>query len=1050
MIRRLLIIAAEIVAFLIMALAVLLYWGAHYIDTDEFREEFAQMVQGAVGLPVNLKGELNIALYPSLSLEILDLSIQEPDGFDGGSLVSFERLLVSTRLIPLLSRQISVRSVIVEGMDIHIVRSSKDVFNWQFLADRQASHSPNNNVVERQFDEFSLSELEVIDAKVFYEDQVSQQNYQLSGVSLRTGRIAPGKKIPFSARTNFAWKMGGVSSEIIIKGVVQADAGGIKLDESTIYATVGGDFLPKGANPGEMTAKLVMDSRTNSVSLNALRVRFLGLMAEGEVKSGDLSKELKAGGNIRLHEFKPADIISRYVPSAPVQKVNGLETGAVETDFIVNESGVSLKNLAILLDDLKVRGALEIKGYSNPKFKFELIGGMVDLDRYLPLFRTDTPFIWDDFALPLLGQLHWQGKVKTSGFKVLDITLNDVDVEVSANEAGIQAKGQAAREGQGTLLVDSTIRIGSDSSRSIPTLGGSFKMSTTSATGGFDFLNIGDVSVTGSSQLDVALRIDTMMCPPREESIEILEHVVGSVELRVGDGKGQFLVKKRRHTVAYTGLLAALSFTSNGRAGNDIYAFKVDTDVRLQGKDAIRAASLTISGPLNVNVMTGDISSRGVSTKGTLAGALITELQSRFSVACDIGFDTKVGRADLRSATVRALETTITGNATFTDLKADFKANGSIEIPNANVRRIIYLLSQFAIRTGDPEALKNIGLKTNFTANRDGFHLSEIEGSLDGMGIKGDVVGRGYNPIRFTGSLMGGMLDVDRFIPDSKERKLQAKRAGKEYKSAPVELPFAFLRWLNVNVKVWLEGLKLADITADNVTGNIEAHQGAINVTNVKGIIHGGRLKAGWVGEVGEKSLTTHLKLLVEDMDAGKLLIDMAGRDYVRGQADVDIDLKGEGRTDDDIVENLNGQVRCRVVNGSFKFTGYDVKPTAHDDSNGHGMVATSDPRTRRTVFQKAIGYFVVKQGVFTVDKFRLEAPPLLQSYGSGNFSLPENTINLVIRNDFVAVPSVTMRLQGELSDPEVNIPKAAIVTDTVRNILSLPEKSFKFLRDLF
>ena len=58
--------------------------------------------------------------------------------------------------------------------------------------------------------------------------------------------------------------------------------------------------------------------------------------------------------------------------------------------------------------------------------------------------------------------------------------------------------------------------------------------------------------------------------------------------------------------------------------------------------------------------------------------------------------------------------------------------------------------------------------------------------------------------------------------------------------------------------------------------------------------------------------------------------------------------------------------------------------------------------------------------------------------------------MNISIRNDFVAIPSVTIQMTGKLTDPEINVPKGKMINDTVRNILSLPEKSFKFLRDLF
>lgn len=1049
--KRLLIIFVEIGAFLIMALAAVLFWCSHYIDTEEFRQQFAEVVELEIGQPVSLDGELNIALYPTLSLEILNLEIDGDPEYGVAPLVSFDKLLVSVRLMPLLSRQIEVRSVIVEGMEINIVRAKDDTFNWQSLIDKQLQGASRELGTGSPINGISLSELEVVDATVNYIDDVEVQSYKLSGVGLRTGEIVPGAKIPFTANSSFAWKNGGVTSDFILKGIFTSDDDGIKLKDSTIYATVGGDFLPPGANPGEMTAQVDVDMSKHAISLEGLRIRFMGLLAEGSVRSADLSKELKAVGSVRVHEFKPADIISRYAPKAPVKSVDGLQRGSVVTDFVIDESGFSFNKLKVSLDDLTVLGTLVMKGYGQPVFDFDLQGGMVDLDRYLPLFMTGTPFIWDDFNLPFFGSFRGKGAIKASGFKVLDIPIANVNLNLTADDKSIQANAVAVRTGHGDISAQAEFRIGRQAHSSIPTFGANLKVTTESTSDGFDFLNIKPLKTSGAGKLHATISVADMECPPKVESIGILRYVSGDVSLSMEQGEaGYFKDDASSYSLEYSKAECALKIAPIPADGVSQYGYNVDSSLRLNTGGVLRAASATAVGPLIVDIETGRLQSPGLDMKGTAAGALVTDQQTRFSAAGKVGFDTEKGEVQIDSATIRALETTVKGSARITDLKTSFKANGEIDVPGANVRRIVYLLSKFALRTGDPDALKNISLKANFTANKEGFHLSEMNGSLDGMSIKGNIIGKGYVDTHFVGSLAGGVLDIDRFIPDSEERRLQAERQGKEYKAAAVELPFAFLRWLNVNVKVWLEGLKLVDIRATNVSGNIQAHNGAINVSNVKGIIHGGPLKAGWVGEVSENSLTTHLKLNVENMKAGDLLKDMAGRDYVRGQADVDIDVKSHGRTDDDIILNLDGQVRCRVTNGSFKFTGYDVRATASEDDDSRQLVSSSDPRTRRTVFQKAVAYFAVEKGVFTVDKFRVEAPPLLQSYGKGNFSLPDNTIDLTIRNDFVAVPSVTMHLEGKLSDPEVNIPKAEIVTDTVKNILSLPEKSFQFLRDLF
>jgi AsmA protein len=267
----------------------------------------------------------------------------------------------------------------------------------------------------------------------------------------------------------------------------------------------------------------------------------------------------------------------------------------------------------------------------------------------------------------------------------------------------------------------------------------------------------------------------------------------------------------------------------------------------------------------------------------------------------------------------------------------------------------------------------------------------------------------------------------------------------------PTNLPLEFLRFLKLNGKVLFQEFTLARIRSESLEGFVRANEGDIHLSDVRGRLHGGALKADLEGKAGKDALDLHLLLNVDNMQAGPFMKDMTEREYLRGETDIKADLRSTGRTDDDILANLNGAVSLRVSNGSFKFTGWDRQFVQAKPNRSNQIGADVQRKTDgRTVFRRASSEATVKQGVFTLDKFRLEAPPVLQSYGEGGFSLPANSIDLSIRNDFVAVPSVTLRLTGKLTDPKVSVPTGRIVNDTVLNILSLPKKSFEFLRDLF
>ena len=100
------------------------------------------------------------------------------------------------------------------------------------------------------------------------------------------------------------------------------------------------------------------------------------------------------------------------------------------------------------------------------------------------------------------------------------------------------------------------------------------------------------------------------------------------------------------------------------------------------------------------------------------------------------------------------------------------------------------------------------------------------------------------------------------------------------------------------------------------------------------------------------------------------------------------------------------------------------------------------------TPFNQATARFKVHRGVFQSDDFRLEASNMVVT-GRGSFSLPEETIDFALSASSAVMPDVPVRVRGRLRDPEVDIPPGMLINNTIKEILGLPFKPFKFLKDL-
>jgi len=1045
MIRRLGLLLIELVAACIVLAAAGLYAASEYIDTEEFRQRFTQVVEDMTGQQVVLGGELNIALYPTLSLEVQDLTFMERPEAGIDPLVRFGDLLVSVRLLPLAAHDLQIRTIVVNGMQLNLTRLGDGEYNWQPFPD--LTGSDEGDAASAFFRSVSLDGLEVTNATISYSDDVSGQKMQLSGIDLKTGAIAGKDDIAFTAESHFSWKNGGVESTLTLSGLIAHADGNVLLKDASLYGSFGGPFLPKGADPAEVAAHVQVDLDRRIVELERFRLHFLGLSGEGSVESGDLGQGISGKGQLTIRPFRPVDLVKRYSPKVPVGSVDGLKEGAFTSFVQFDENSVSLTDMALVLDSMTVRGSIAMKDFARPEFSFDLRGDMVDLDRYLPLFYTGTPFVWGDYHLEAFRTFRGSGRVRTDAFKILDTVVNDIRLNVMADGKTIQADAGAVRKGQGSLGGVAKFVLGRDGDAT--TLGMEADLTAESQKSGFEFLHFNRGGLTGPGVLKLSVRLPSMRCPEQERSINILRRATVQGALDLGAGKCSWkMAGGKVVSQSYGSAGVAFNIKPVNSAKTGFFGLNVDGSLRGKGGAPLESFLVTATGPVLLDVDGGRVESSGLDVRAQAAGRLMTVNPDRMTGMGRISFDSSAKTFGAEGAEVRVLETLAKGSVRVDASGKKLKGAGKLEIPLVDLRRIIRLLNQKQYDLADPMALRQVSVNTDYAFSETGFTLSNLHGVLDGMPVNGLVVGQGLTDPVLTVSLNAGKFDLDRYLPSRRKPTLAEIRSGKVEKGPPARLPLDILRALRINGKAEFEEFKLARIRTTDLSGTVKAEKGDLHVSGLKGRIYDGVLTGDLASKVGERSMTVQVKLHVAGMQAAPLMIDLAEREYVRGVTDADVDLMSEGATDDDILANLEGVCQATVNQGSFKFTGFDAQQSSTIKDSGRDTAAT-DPRLRRTSFSRTSASFAVKKGVFTVQNFRLEST-LLTSTGKGWFSLPDNTIDLSVKNDFVAVPGVTINVVGKLTDPEVKVPTGKILDNTVRNILSLPQKSFKFLRDLF
>jgi AsmA protein len=174
-----------LVAVLLLAVAAAAYLAATF-DPNEYKPQIIQLVKDRTQRNLALEGDIKLSFWPSIGAEVAGVSLSEPNS--DRQFAAMERARVSLKLRPLLSRTFVVDDLSIKGLSANIVRTKSGRTNVDDLIGAQDKKQPE---AEQQAVRFDIAEVEIDNATLTYRDEATGANYALSGLTLKTGRVAP-------------------------------------------------------------------------------------------------------------------------------------------------------------------------------------------------------------------------------------------------------------------------------------------------------------------------------------------------------------------------------------------------------------------------------------------------------------------------------------------------------------------------------------------------------------------------------------------------------------------------------------------------------------------------------------------------------------------------------------------------------------------------------------------------------------------------------------------------------------------------------------------
>ncbi len=394
---------AALSVFILLIVGLLI--GPSFVDWNSYKPQIIEQIKKASGYDVTIGGDLKMAILPTPSVTINQVSVEAPKKVESATLVSVEKAHVSLALMPLFKKEVQVSAVELVKPDITLEVLKDGSQGWMSDTLNKASdvkqalpetaQQEASNVASGAAEKISLDSVEIEDGKITYIDHAKGSRQALENINLALS--APSLKGPFKAKGDF---------------VHQGRT--IEIDGKT------GRF-EKGADNISVNADIALPGSKTKLSFN-------GVAAIGETP--EVQGET---------DFKTANL-------AALAPASGIAKPASFSGMLsANQDEVFLTDADISLGELKGSGKMRLSGLKERKpMKF---GGSIKLDGILNLedVKSDlapskAPSVKDAEKAVAKGG----STAKSGGFLPQTLTLpGALEGQFTIEAGGVEFGGQA-------------------------------------------------------------------------------------------------------------------------------------------------------------------------------------------------------------------------------------------------------------------------------------------------------------------------------------------------------------------------------------------------------------------------------------------------------------------------------------------------------------------------------------------------------------------------------------------------------------------------------
>lgn len=366
-----------VVALLALGAAVLYL----LFDGDQVKAQLSRSMLESRQRTLVIEGQPKLSVWPDIGVQLGHVTLSEHASQD--EFVALESARVSVALVPLLSRQVQVRALELNGLKATLVKKKNGGFNFSDLMGQPVQPSTNAPAATPAAPlQLDVAGIRVTNAQVTWRDEQTGNTTVVSNLGLRTGRVQA---------DTASERLSVQALSLLAKGVRGPDAFELQLDTPRLDLSPqksSGDTLSLVATLAGGNRRAQVEATLAGLEGNADALNIGNLALKLQAQSGDTTLKGQLSSpvavNVAAQTLALGQLAGRLEvasPQMPMKHISVPVSGSLRVNAAQQSAAL---DLLTQLDASRIAVKLAVTQFAPLALAFDLEVNQLNVDRYLP------------------------------------------------------------------------------------------------------------------------------------------------------------------------------------------------------------------------------------------------------------------------------------------------------------------------------------------------------------------------------------------------------------------------------------------------------------------------------------------------------------------------------------------------------------------------------------------------------------------------------------------------------------------------------------------